>query len=94
MNKLYNNQEDFTSRLMEFLKSAIPGIRKTQLNIIPYIILSMIISESCVPADMANVLKDNFSSIQTDSIIKRIRRIFSNKLFKPYDFYQALIKHV
>ncbi len=94
MNKLYNNQKDFTSKFMEFLKSAIPDIRKTQLNIIPYIILSMIISESCVPLDMAKVLKDEFTYIQSDSIIKRIRRFFSNKLFNPYVFYQKLIVHV
>ena len=32
--------------------------------------------------------KDEFSFIQTDSVIKRIRRFFSNELFKPYVFYQ------
>lgn len=88
MYKLYNTQKDFTTNLKEFLKNAIPDIRKTQLNIIPYIIFSMIISESCVPVDMVKVLKDEFSSIQIHSTIKRIRRFFSNKLFKPYLFYQ------
>ena len=76
------------------LKKAIPDIRKTQLNIIPHIILSMILSESCVPIDMAKVLKDEFSFIQIDSVIKRIRRFFSNKLFDPYVFYQKLIIYV
>ena len=54
----------------------------------------MILSESCVPIDMAKVLKDEFSSIQIDSVIKRIRRFFSNKLFDPYVFYQKLIVYV
>lgn len=94
MNKFYNNQSDFASNFKKFLKKAIPDIRKTQLNITPYIILSMIISESCVPIDMAKSLKDAFSSIQLDSVIKRIRRFFSNKLFNPYLFYQKLIVYV
>lgn len=54
----------------------------------------MILSESCVPLDMAKVLKDEFSSIQIDSVIKRIRRFFSNKLFNPYIFYQKLIMYI
>ena len=94
MYKLYNTQKDFTTNLKGFLKNAIPDIRKTQLNIIPYIIFSMIISESCVPVDMAKVLKDEFSSIQINSTIKRIRRFFSNKLFKPYLFYQKLMIYI
>lgn len=94
MDKLYNTQEDFTSRFKKFLKKAIPDIRKTQLNILPYIIFGMIISESCVPSDISKVLKDSFSTIQSDSVIKRIRRFFSNKLFKPYDFYKKLIIYV
>ena len=94
MYKLYNTQKDFTTNFMEFLKKAIPDIRKTQLNIIPYIIFSMIVSESCVPLDMAKVLKDEFSSIQVNSTVKRIRRFFSNKLFKPYLFYQKLMVYI
>lgn len=94
MNILYNTQSVFTSDFKQFLINAIPNIRKTQLNIIPFIILSMIISESCVPLDMAKTLKDDFSSIHIDSIIKRIRRFFSNELFNPYDFYKKLIIHV
>ncbi len=94
MNKLYNTQKDFASKFKLFLKNAIPDIRKTQLNILPFIILGMIVSESCVPIDIAKVLKDNFSSIQSDSIIKRIRRFFANKLFDPYKFYRNLIIYV
>lgn len=54
----------------------------------------MINSESCVPIDMAKTLKYDFSSIQIDSIIKKIRRFFSNELFDPYSFYNNLIKHI
>ena len=71
-----------------------PTLEKLGLNIIPYIIFSMIISESCVPLDMAKVLKDEFSSIQINSTIKRIRRFFSNKLFNPYLFYQKLMIYI
>lgn len=94
MNKLYNNQSDFTRELMNFFKKVIPNIRKTQLNIIPIIIFGMISAESCVPSDIAKSLKNEFSSIQFDSIIKRIRRFFNNKLFDPYYFYNSLITHV
>ena len=94
MNKLYNTAKEFATNLSQTLKNAIPDIKKTQLNIIPYIILSMILSESCVPIDMAKVLKDEFSFIQTNSVIKRIRRFFSNELFKPYVFYQKLILYI
>ena len=94
MYKFYNNQFKFASGFKNFLIKSIPNIRKTQLNIIPYIILGMIISESCVPSDIAKVLKEEFSSIHFDSIIKRIRRFFSNKLFKPYIFYRHLIVYV
>lgn len=94
MNKFYNTQGDFASGFREFLKKAIPNIRKTILNILPFIIFGMIISESCSSPDIAKVLKDDFSSIQSDSVIKRIRRFFSNKLFNPYEFYQKLIIYV
>ena len=93
MNIIYNNQEDFARKICEFL-SKIPGIRKTQLNIIPFILLGIIKSESLVAADIAKKLKGSFSLVQHDSVIKRIRRFFKNKLFKPYDFYSHIIKYV
>ena len=94
MYKFYNTQNDFTSHFSQFLKKAIPDIRKTHLNIIPFIILGMILSESSSSSDIAKVLKDSFSSIQFDFVIKRIRRFFSNNLFNPYLFYQNLIVFV
>ena len=94
MFKLYNTQQDFTSTFTKFLENSIPGIRKTQLNILPSIIFGMISSESCAPCDIAKSLKDDFSSIQFDSVVKRIRRFFSNNLFNPYDFYKNLIVYI
>lgn len=94
MNKVYNTQRDFTSGFTNFLKKAIPDIRKTHLNILPFIILGMIISESCSAPDIAKALKDAFSSIKFDSSIKRVRRFFSNKLFNPYIFYNKLIVYI
>ena len=91
MNKLYNNQKEIASKFKKFLQESIPNIRKTQLNILPYIFLGMILAESCVPSDIAKTLKDEFSSIQIDSVVKRIRRFFNNKLFKPYEFYRKII---
>ena len=69
-------------------------MRKTQLKIIPFILHGMIVSESLVPLDIAKVLKDDFSLVQIESIIKRIKRLFTNKYFNPYDFYDEIIKHV
>ena len=57
MYKLYNTQEDFASNLNEFLKNSVPFIRKTQLNILPYIIWGMILSESSVASDIAKHIK-------------------------------------
>lgn len=94
MSKLYNTQDDFTSKFKDFLKNAIPNIKENHLKILPFIIFGMIISESCVPSDIAKVLKGDFSKVQHDSVVTRIRRFFSNRLFKPYLFYQKLIIHV
>lgn len=91
MDKLYNTQEEFTSKFIEFLKKAIPNIRKTQLNILPYIIFGMIMVESCAATDIAKVLKSSFSSVQNSSVIRRIQNFFRNKLFNPYLFYRMLI---
>ncbi len=94
MNKLYNNQDDITRAFQDFLKNAIPDIRKTMLNIIPFIIFGMIVSESCSAPDIAKALKGNFSFVKFDSIVKRIRRFFSNSLFNPYEFYKKLIMFI
>lgn len=95
MSKLYNNQVSFTSSFTEFLKLAIPDIRKTHLNILPLIILGMISSESSSVPDIAKALKGSkFDNIKFDSISKRIRRFFSNYLFDSYIFYSKIIKYI
>ena len=94
MTKLYNTQTEITNKIREFLKISIPNLRKTQLNIIPEILFGMISSESVVTTDIAKCLKDDFSFIQLESIKKRIRRFFNNKLFDPENFYNSLIRSV
>ena len=64
MFKLYNTQEDIAIKLSEFLLKTDSTIRKTQLNIIPYIALGMIDAESSVASDIAKKLKGNFSLVQ------------------------------
>lgn len=54
----------------------------------------MILAESNVASDISKVLKDDFSLVQHDSVIKRIRRFFKNKHFDPYMFYDGIIKYV
>ena len=54
----------------------------------------MISSENVTATDIAKKLKDEFSLIQTDSVIKRIRRFFKNKLFNGYHLYDKFIRFV
>lgn len=94
MNIIYNTQEKITSEIKKILLQIIPDIRKTQLKIIPFIIFGIIMAESSISSDIAKTLKDDFSLIKLDSVIKRIRRFFNNKLFKPYNFYDKIIRYV
>ena len=84
MNIIYNTQKEITSKISNILLKVYPNIRKTQENIIPAIAFGMILAESSSATDIAKELKDEFSIIQYDSVVKRIRRFFNNKLFKPY----------
>lgn len=54
----------------------------------------MIKSESLVSLNIAKNLKDNFSLIQLESITKRIKRLYTNKFFDPYLFYDKIIRFV
>ena len=95
MYKLYNTQEDFASNLNEFLKNSVHFIRKTQLNILPFIIWGMILSESSVASDIAKHIKGpDFDNIGYDSKVKRIRRFYNNDLFDSYSFYDSIIRFV
>lgn len=94
MFKIYNTQEDFATKIKSILLFIYPDIRKTQLKIIPYILIGMFLSESVVAHDIAKQLKGDFSLVQQPSVIKRIRRFFKNKLFLPYVFYDKIIRFV
>ena len=39
-------------------------------------------------------MKDEFSLVQHDSVIRRIKRLFKNKFFDPYHFYDLVIRYV
>ena len=92
MYKVYNTQENIASEIRKFLLNVNPNFRKTQFNIIPYIFIGLILAESSVASDIVKKLKGNFSLIQLDSVIRRIKRFFKNKLFSPYDFYDQIIE--
>lgn len=94
MSKLYNTQEDFAINFNKFVLNIYPKARKTQLNILPYILFGMTKAESSVASDIARELEDKFDFVQHDSNVKRIRRFYNNKLFDGENFYDALIKHV
>ena len=94
MNIIYNTQQEIATIIIEFLLKVDPTIRKTQLKIIPYIIIGMILSESSVKLDIAKKLKDDFSIVKLSSVTKRIYRFFKNKLFNPYSFYDKVIRYV
>ena len=94
MYKVYNTQEEIASKIKKFLLNVNPNIRKTQLKIIPFISLGMILSESAVASDIAKTLKDDFSLIQHESVIRRIKRLFKSILFNPYKFYDDIIKYI
>ena len=94
MNQIYNTQEQIAREIAEFLLKTNPNIRKTQLKIIPYILIGMIQAESTVSLDIAKNLKDDFSSVQLESIVRRLKRLYTNKHFNPYDFYDKIIKYV
>ena len=94
MNLIYNTQEEIASKIKNIFIKIVPNIRKTVLNILPYILIGIINSESLVASDISNSLKDHFSLVQHDSVIKRIRRFFKNKLFDPYSFYDKIIRFV
>ena len=92
MSKLYNPQNQITTNFERFLKKF--HLRKTQLNILPAILFGIIQSESVSAPDIAKVLKEEFSLVQYDSVVKRIRRFFNNSLFDPYLFYKDFISYI
>lgn len=94
MYKVYYNQDNISSEITKFLTSVFPNIRKTHLNILPFIIFGMLVSESSSVPDIAKSLKNKFSFVQFDSISKRIRRFFLNSRFDSFHFYSTIINYV
>ncbi len=94
MTKLYNIQSDITTGFRDFLKIAVPDIRKTQLNFIPSLLFGLIDSESCASSDIATSLKDELKWAQFDSVVKRINRFWSNPLFDGYHFYNSITRFI
>ena len=78
MSKVYNNQNKIARDIASFLKKVFPNIRKSQLKIIPFIFIGIILAEFSVASDIAKHLKGDFSLVKLDSVIKRIRRFFKN----------------
>ena len=84
MFKLYNTQKKIANNIRNFLKLN-TSLHKPQFNFLPEVILGMILSESSVSSDISKVLKDNFSLIQHESIIKKINRLFKNPFTSFYE---------
>ena len=70
MSKLYNSQENFAINFNKFVLNIYPKARKTQLNILPYILFGMTKAESSVASDIARELEDKFDFVQHDSMLK------------------------
>ena len=90
----YNNQKNFRSNISKTLLNRNNNIRKFQFKIIPRIILSMILSKSCVSSNIDKELKHEFSLIKFDFVSKRIKHLFSNKLFEFHSFYDSIIQNI
>lgn len=94
MNIIYNTEEEIASKFRNFISNVFKDARKTQLNIIPEIMLGMIVAEASSASKIAKKLKKIFPHVQYNSIIKRIRRFYNNKLFDSYSFYDSIIRYV
>ena len=82
------------SKFRNFISNVFKDARKTQLNIIPEIMLGMIVAEASSASKIAKKLKKIFPHVHYNSIVKRIRRFYNNKLFDSYSFYDSIIRYV
>lgn len=94
MFKLYNSHFNIASDLSIFFKNIFPSISKSQLKILPNIILGMINAESVVTTDIVKKLKGCFSDVSPFSTVRRLERFFNNKKFDVYNLYDAIINYV
>lgn len=94
MNILYNTQKQITNKIRSFLIENTFSLHKPQLNFLPEVIFGMISSESSVASDISKSLKDDFSLLQQDSIIRRIHRLFNNHRYKGKDVFTEIVKYI
>lgn len=94
MSKVYNNQSNITMGFSNFLLNSSPFIRKSQLNFIPSVMFGMISSQSCSSYDIAKFLKLESKCAQFDSIVKRINRLWHNKLFDGKLLFNNVISSI
>lgn len=76
---MFNTQLNITEKLTKSLEKCIMLNEKLLKNLIA-IILGIIISKSCIPADMVPELKDSYSKGTRPSVKKRIKRFLYTKL--------------
>lgn len=79
---MINDQEYITTELKKTLQKMIPLSLK-RLNNLVVIIVGIIISKTVVLSEIAQELKDSYSSGTEDSKIKRLQRFLSNTAIKP-----------
>ncbi len=91
MFKLYNSQSQITNNIRTFLKENTTSLHKHQLNFLPEVLF---VSESSVVSDISKTLKENFTLIQQDSIIKRIHRLFNNSRYKGKELFSEIVRYI
>lgn len=94
MFKLYNTQSQIANNIRVFLKENTTSLHKPQLNFLPEVLFGMILSESSVASDISKTLKENFTLIQQDSIIKRIHRLFNNSRYKGKELFSEIVRYI
>lgn len=94
MFKLYNTQSQIANKIRSFLSENTSSLHKPQLNFLPEVILGMILSESSVAFDISKVLKEEFTLIQHESIIKRIHRLFNNSRYEDRNLFTEIVKYI
>lgn len=94
MNKLYNTQKEITNNIRNFLSNNTYCLHKPQLKFLPEVIFGMIFSESLVAQDISLKLKDDFSLVQNDSIVKRIHRLMKNERYEGHNLFNQIVKHI
>jgi len=90
--KAYYNQQKVSSSFQKFFN--IFSLPKPIIKVLSFIIIGMISSESVVTSDVARKLKDDFSSVNLESIERRFRRFFSSFSSIAYSFYSSFITHI